>query len=348
IRKFVDAIANSSWIGAAFAPSKLLKALDKPLFRAYRTHKNKAERGRAARTNKHALGFVDQLIEQPRPYFFFLHYLDPHDPYGTVAPYDMLLEQGRSSMAPVEVDPNHGVMGDTAIMVEKMLQSNDAQQREDAKPMIDFMVRRYIEEMLFTDEAIGEVLSKIEDSGRETIVILTSDHGEHFGEHDLMKHGNSLYQENLRVPFFMYGPGIPEGLRTDQQIQLLDIAPTLYDLCDIDSDANLRGVNIVDLAQSNEIIEREHIAIDGNFFSIRIGNKKYIARWDDRLGLVLGDGLGYFDLDADGNEMKASDDIPAKFRDAIDEALDRDTYQVDAIKSGFQADMGHQLGYTGE
>lgn len=348
IRRFASSLAESSWVGAALPQSKLIKAVDKPLFRAYRTHQGKSERGRAARTNEHALEFVDKLLEDDRPYFFFLHYLDPHDPYGTIAPFDMLLEQDISSHTEIDVDASHGVTGETAIEIEKVLQSGDAVQRDVAIEQIKFMRRRYMEEIMFTDQCISEVLDTIAKGGRDTIVILTADHGEHFGEHNLMKHGNSLYKENIRVPFFMSGPGIPRATRTEQQIQLIDIAPTLLDLCGIETEREFRGINIVDLANANQQIERQHIAIDGNFFCVIIGKQKYIARWDKEAGLILGDGLGLFNLSEDRGELNPSADIPAHFKDAIEAALERDSYQSSRQRSEFQIDMGHQLGYTGE
>ena len=348
IRRFVSSIADSSWLGAAFPQSKLLKALDKPLFRAYRSHRGKGERGRGARTNQHALGFVDQLLATERPYFFFLHYLDPHDPYGTVAPFDMLLEPQPVDAALIAVDPAHGVMGETAIAIEHVLQNGSDAEIDVAHKQIDFMRHRYAEEIMFNEQCIAEVLAAIEASGRETIVILTSDHGEHFGEHDLMKHGNSLYQENIRVPFFMYGPGVPQGVRTLQQIQLIDIAPTLLELCNIATEHEFRGLNIVDLAGAEQDIQRQHITIDGNFFSIIIGDKKYIARWDEKFGVALGDGLGLFDLSTDPHELNPSPEITLPFLKAIDAALERDSYQEGQVRSDFQVDMGHQLGYTGE
>jgi arylsulfatase A-like enzyme len=348
IRRFVSSIADNSWLGAALPQSKLLKALDKPLFRAYRSHSGKGERGRGTRTNEHALEFVEQLLAEERPYFFFLHYLDPHDPYGTVAPFDMSLEQQPLDPDFIAVDKAHGVMGETAREIEHVLQNGTDAEIDVANKQIDFMRRRYAEEIMFTEQCIAEVLAAIEASGRETIVVFTSDHGEHFGEHNLMKHGNSLYKENIRVPFFMYGPGVPQGVQTSQQIQLIDIAPTLLELCNIETDQPFRGLNIVDLASAEQDVQRQHVTIDGNFFSIIMGDKKYIARWDEKFGVVLGDGLGLFDLSTDPHEINPSSEITLPFLKAIDAALERDSYQEGQVQSDFQVDMGHQLGYTGE
>jgi hypothetical protein len=122
----------------------------------------------------------------------------------------------------------------------------------------------------------------------------------------------------------------------------------LLDLCGIETEREFRGINIVDLANANQQIERQHIAIDGNFFCVIIGKQKYITRWDKEAGLILGDGLGLFNLSEDRGELNPSADIPAHFKDAIEAALERDSYQSSRQRSDFQIDMGHQLGYTGE
>lgn len=65
---------------------------------------------------------------------------------------------------------------------------------------------------------------------RNTVIVLTADHGEGFGEHGLMSHGNSLYQELIHVPLIITGPGIPEGKVVSRPASLLWLAPTLLAL----------------------------------------------------------------------------------------------------------------------
>src|SRR5690606_2852854 len=64
-----------------------------------------------------------------------------------------------------------------------------------------------------------------------TLVIVTSDHGEHFGEHGLMAHGNSVYRPLLQVPLFIRFPGrVPGGLRIAEPVTLRDLGATAFDL----------------------------------------------------------------------------------------------------------------------
>ena len=64
-----------------------------------------------------------------------------------------------------------------------------------------------------------------------TIVIVTSDHGEHFGEHGLMAHGNSVYRPLLQVPLFIrYPERVPGGIRIAEPVTLRDLGATVFDL----------------------------------------------------------------------------------------------------------------------
>lgn len=90
---------------------------------------------------------------------------------------------------------------------------------------------RYDGEIAFTDHHVGRLLKAIEESpfADKTVVVLTSDHGEAFGEHGLIRHGFELWEELVRVPFVVYIPGQPPR-RLQERRSAIDIAPTLLDL----------------------------------------------------------------------------------------------------------------------
>ena len=64
---------------------------------------------------------------------------------------------------------------------------------------------------------------------RTTLVVVTSDHGEEFLDHDSWEHRSTLYEEIIRIPLFFKGPGIERGRRLPAQASLLDVAPTILD-----------------------------------------------------------------------------------------------------------------------
>ncbi len=82
------------------------------------------------------------------------------------------------------------------------------------------------------DREIGALLRDLESQGilEHTVVIITSDHGEHFGEHGLHGHAQSLYVPLLHVPLLMLGPGVPKGVRVRTPASLEDVAATVQEL----------------------------------------------------------------------------------------------------------------------
>jgi arylsulfatase A-like enzyme len=95
---------------------------------------------------------------------------------------------------------------------------------------------RYEASIAAQDSVFGAMLDSLERRGllSNTIVIVTADHGELLGEHDLHGHGNSLYVDELRVPLVIWGPGIPVGRRIAEPVSLRDLAATIARLAGAD------------------------------------------------------------------------------------------------------------------
>ena len=108
-------------------------------------------------------------------------------------------------------------------------------EHEDWSEFGDETVRRYDQEIAYTDHQIGRLLSALEERGmlERTIVVFTSDHGEEFGEHGGEFHYTS-YEEVVRVPLVFAGPGIEAG-STNVQAQQIDMLPTVLSLLGVDA-----------------------------------------------------------------------------------------------------------------
>ena len=93
-------------------------------------------------------------------------------------------------------------------------------------------MRAYLASISFMDSQVGRVLDALQDAGRgnETIVVLWSDHGWHLGEKGITGK-NSLWERSTRVPLIFAGPGIVAGATCSRPAELLDIYPTLVELC---------------------------------------------------------------------------------------------------------------------
>ena len=99
------------------------------------------------------------------------------------------------------------------------------------------------------DAWFGELLAALQTAGMDNLVlILTSDHGEAFGEHGALLHGDTVYQEEVHVPLVMHGPGLPAALRTEP-VGLIDLAPTLLELANVSTPRDWVGRSLLDAAR---------------------------------------------------------------------------------------------------
>lgn len=108
---------------------------------------------------------------------------------------------------------------------------------------------RYDSEIRYIDYHLGELLRELDRRGvlDETVVIVTSDHGEHFGEHDLTNHGNSLYTALLRIPLIIRFPSrVPPGVRLSTATSSRHLARTMLDFAGVPSDS-LPGRSLLEM-----------------------------------------------------------------------------------------------------
>ncbi|MFT4625378.1 MAG: choline-sulfatase [Myxococcota bacterium] len=106
----------------------------------------------------------------------------------------------------------------------------------------DADIDRYDSEIAFTDRNIGRILDHLEATGlsHRTVVAFTADHGEGFGAHGYNLHTVALYDELIRVPLVVRGPGLAAG-RSDRTVGHVDLAPTLLDLVGVAAPSGFTG-----------------------------------------------------------------------------------------------------------
>lgn len=123
------------------------------------------------------------------------------------------------------------------------------------------LVRSYLACTSFVDSQVGRVLKALKQSSAadNTIVVLWSDHGWHLGE-KLITGKNTLWERSTRVPLIFAGPGITSGGRCEQPAELLDMFPTINDLCGLPQPAGLEGHSLLPQLQDANA-EREWPAI---------------------------------------------------------------------------------------
>ncbi len=154
--------------------------------------------------------------DDPAPLHIQLHYVPPHAPYTPLPEYDRF------------TDPAYDGPADGSIEIMKAF---DAQALLPTKRDIEHMLDLYDGNLLEGDAAVGLVLDALRgrDRWRDTVVLVTSDHGEAFLEHGRTDHNSTLYDEMLHVPFVLRLPAArrPADVDTAQLSSLADLTPTL-------------------------------------------------------------------------------------------------------------------------
>jgi arylsulfatase A-like enzyme len=169
-----------------------------------------------------------------KPLFLFVHTLDPHDPYRP-------REEFRRRLAP-EVDLEAACCSRSNELAG--LTGAAAQQRAAAAMAL------YDAEIAQNDAAFGEFVEELDRRGlgASAAVLLTADHGEEFFEHGGWKHGFTLYEELLRIPFVLRLPGesgrATAGRVVDAAVDQIDIAPTLLGLAGVAPSPTLPGRDV--------------------------------------------------------------------------------------------------------
>jgi len=157
-----------------------------------------------------------------RPFFLFWHGFDVHKPYKPPAPYDRLF------------------CGECASNYDTDELQPDRPRPSDAD--LDYVITQYDGEIVYADRQVGELLDLLEARGllENTVFVVTSDHGDEFYEHGMVDHIHTLYDELIRVPWIVAGPGVPVTV-IEEQVSTVDMTPTLLALLGIDVPNEFNG-----------------------------------------------------------------------------------------------------------
>ncbi len=180
-----------------------------------------------------------------RPFFLYMHYIDPHDPYENPE-----TPGGRSAFFPeyrgtISGRFVHGIYTGRVPL-------------PDPPSDIRQVAALYDSEIHYVDERIGELLGAIPpETLRETLVVLTADHGEELHDHGGWKHGQTLYQEQIHVPLIARWDGrIAPGSRLAEAVRLLDLVPTLLAAAEAPADAGDQGIDLLPALRGQATLPR--------------------------------------------------------------------------------------------
>jgi arylsulfatase A-like enzyme len=189
-------------------------------------------RKHADELNRHAAPWL--AAYERRPFFLYVHYVDPHDPYenpeivGNRSPFES------PYAGPVAGDWVHGIYSGRIRLADPP--------RDTAH-----LGALYDSEVHYADRAIGELLAGISPEVlANTLVVLTADHGEELADHGGWKHGQTLYEEQVHVPLVLrWDRRIPAGRRLRGTVRLVDLVPTLLAAAGAPPDPGAEGIDLL-------------------------------------------------------------------------------------------------------
>ncbi|MEA3365538.1 MAG: sulfatase-like hydrolase/transferase, partial [Candidatus Hydrogenedentes bacterium] len=221
-----------------------------------------------------------------RPYFLWIHYMDPHDPYNPPYAYrDMPTEYAFYPAKP------------------RISAWDPARKEPDwVKPENKIIIgpeRLYAAEVRYVDDMLGSLFKLVPPS---TWVIIGADHGEEFLEHGRMSHRNTFYEESIHVPLIVAGPGcVPR--RISPPVSYVNLIPTLAGLTGLEPSADWQGKNLSGLIWGQDIPGWERPCFAGCNDATVVPPSVMVVEGDTKLILNLVDAsVELYDLSEDPKE----------------------------------------------
>ena len=164
----------------------------------------------AAEISRNALHWIER---DTRPFFVTINYFDVHEPFMPPSSYFHRFSSARHPLNQYHWPPDEQLPPD---QLQQLIASYDAS-------------------IAYVDDQLGHLLSELDQRGvlKNTIVVITSDHGQEFQEHGYLFHGHGLYWSVIHAPLVISGPGIAANLRIQTPVELQSLPATLLDLAGI-------------------------------------------------------------------------------------------------------------------
>lgn len=175
--------------------------------------------------------WLDASPDDRRPYFAYLHTIEPHSPYTPPEPFRTRFASG----VPLELG------------TRKQLRRLEQRATPVTHRTVPQLRALYDAEVATNDAAFGELRAWLERRGswNDTVVIVLSDHGEEFFEHRGWEHGMKMHQETMGIPLIVRVPGLGGGRRVERLVQQVDLLPTVLELAGVPVPPGLDGKSLL-------------------------------------------------------------------------------------------------------
>ena len=265
------------------------------------------DKRRAAEVVDRGLEWLESTADAPS--FLLLHFFDPHMDYSPPPSTRGRFTAGYEGSLGYPVSDRRGIR-----------RGRLARREEDRA----FIIGAYDEEILYLDGEISRLLERLDASGRldETLVMLVADHGEELFDHGGFEHGRTVYQEVLRVPFVVWGPGVEAG-RVDAPASIADVLPTVLDALVLPPRPDLAGRTVWPLLRGERQGASGSVVAEN---TVQGPEKRALLRWPHKLLVDEGSGeVQLFDLSMDSRETHDLAEEMPRLVDALRVELDAST-----------------------
>ncbi|KAL5044367.1 hypothetical protein BDW71DRAFT_186226 [Aspergillus fruticulosus] len=219
-----------------------------------------------------ALGFLGDGLKGDRPFFLTVAPVAPHSNVDVSAG-----DRGTPTIMtePIPLDRHKSLFQDVKVPRTEHFNPDEPsgaswiknlpQQSESTIEYHDHFYRQRLRALQGVDELVDSIVTRLEASGQldNTYIIYTSDNGYHIGQHRLPPGKACGFEEDIRVPLFIRGPGIPENEVEDAVTTHIDLAPTIFGLAEIPLREDFDGTPIpLPSVEDSASIRHEHVTVE--------------------------------------------------------------------------------------
>jgi arylsulfatase A-like enzyme len=265
-------------------------------------------------TKQRTVGFIEQQGRSDRPFFCFASFYRPHQPYTPLERYYSRLDRsrwgtGRRAGDGISMPP--GLRQDISQLPPRFQRVFEGVNRVfclDRARKDEQLYRNYVaaycalvEEI---DTHVGDILDVLDTAGlrENTVVIYASDHGDFVGAHGMIEKcaaGHNIYEDILRVPLVISGPGLLRGSVSTGLTELLDLYPTLVDLCGLELPQlrhPLQGLSLANVLRHGKPTHRSFSISENWTQTAVIGERYKLGIWQEPLNPKASDYREFGDM----------------------------------------------------
>lgn len=241
-----------------------------------------------------AINFINDYNEN-EPFFLYLSYLAPHDPRTMPEKYRTMYKAEDITLPKNFMEMPAFSFGWADRGRDEAVASFPRDPNEIKQHIADYYAM-----ISHIDDNVGKIIDALESKKilDDTIIVFCGDNGLAIGQHGLMGKQN-VYEHSVHIPLLISGPGIPAGAKLDKYVYLLDVYPTLCDLCGVEIPSSVEGKSFAKMFSNSEFETRSdlYFAFQARIRGITDGKYKLIEYRTDRLKMTQ-----LFDLEKDPYE----------------------------------------------